>query len=792
MSSASFSASSALKSLARFLLLVAPLAALGCPSAPKRVVYDLAGRIAVADRWSPRDVLLFGTPAAEPHQVEGFYREAAPPKGDSFLWSKGEAEISLTWPKAEPRIAVVDLAPYRGVKGQSAEVLLNGAPVGHVTLNDLRYRYRIALPAEAQREGDNRLRFVFAATASPADDPANPDRRQLAAAFYSLVVAPACDEGLEDLLARDAPHPFSVIDTGSVPALVEIGPAVVRYAVRLPPGAELRFSPDLHPSARAAGAAASFRVTVETRPGEEREAWSRVLGARDAAPGEVSVALPGGAGDIVRVGLHVGGTVAGDRHAWGLWTAPRILGRVRGGDGAAGAPLDGPPPPAEESTRARPLRQATAGMNVLFIILDAARASELHAYGYARPTTPEIDRLAAEGVLFERAYTPAVYTLAAMSSVWTSQYPERHHDAASFSEPLPRGRLTLAQLLSAQGIQTAGFVANPIAGGLNGLDRGFAEFHEVWREAGSRGDSFRQVVPGWLKANKERRFFAYVHFREPHFPYDPPPPFDTKFGPDAPLTKEQRRDTAFFTDVNQGRRSISDAEREHLVRLYDGSLAFADQEIGGIRKVLQAEGLLERTVIIVAADHGEGLMEHGWIGHNVQLYEPLTRVPLIVRFPTGKGPASRRVAAFASLLDLAPTIADLFGVMGRGGSDREFQGRSLLDVMAGGPGRAAVLSRTVWDRPRYALRDERYKFIDDTRTGDEQLYDLRADPDERRNLTSTDPLRTAYYREALQHWTLGLARPEAAGAAGRVFTRAQCEDLKSLGYLGPDVKCPDK
>ena len=111
--------------------------------------------------------------------------------------------------------------------------------------------------------------------------------------------------------------------------------------------------------------------------------------------------------------------------------------------------------------------------------------------------------------------------------------------------------------------------------------------------------------------------------------------------------------------------------------------------------------------------------------------------------------------------------------------------------MAGGPGRAAVLSRTVWDRPRYALRDERYKFIDDTRTGDEQLYDLRADPDERRNLTSTDPLRTAYYREALQHWTLGLARPAAAGAAGRVFTRAQCEDLKSLGYLGPDVKCPE-
>jgi arylsulfatase A-like enzyme len=197
-------------------------------------------------------------------------------------------------------------------------------------------------------------------------------------------------------------------------------------------------------------------------------------------------------------------------------------------------------------------------------------------------------------------------------------------------------------------------------------------------------------------------------------------------------------------------------------------------------------------VIVVAADHGEGLMEHGWIGHNVQLYEPLTHVPLIVRLPSGKGPVQTHVAEFASLLDLAPTIADLFGVMGRGGSERQFQGRSLLDVIGGAPGRPAVLSRTVWDRPRYALRDERYKFIDDTRTGEEQLYDLQADPGEARNLMGADPLRTAYYREALQHWTLGLTRPEATGGGGRVFTRAQCEDLKSLGYLGPEVRCPEK
>ncbi len=321
-----------------------------------------------------------------------------------------------------------------------------------------------------------------------------------------------------------------------------------------------------------------------------------------------------------------------------------------------------------------------------------------------------------------------------MSSLWTSQYPDRHHSEVSFSARLPKDRLTLAELLSAQGVHTAGFVANAVAGAGFGFDRGFAEFHEVFRTLGSRGDVFRQVLPPWLAANRDRRFFAYLHFREPHFPYDPDPPFDTKFGPDGPIPKAARRDAAFFTDVNQGRRPFSQAEREHLVRLFDGNLAFADQEVGALRRAMEAEGLWDRTVVIVAADHGEELFERGWIGHNVHVYEPSVRVPLIVRFPKSAGLAGKRVAALADLLDVAPTIADIVGARGQGGSDREFQGRSLLPVVEGAPGKPAVLSRTVWDRPRYALRDERYKFLYYTQTGEEWLYDLEADPGETRDV----------------------------------------------------------
>jgi arylsulfatase A-like enzyme len=756
------------------------LAAVGCPGTPKSVVYDLAARVPVAETWAGADVLRFGTPAAEPRLVDGFHREAAGASAEPFLWSGQEAEVAFEWPGAEPRVAVVDLAPYRGAGPQSAEVRLNGAPVESFRLNDERHRYRIGLPASAQKPGDNRLAFRFAAAAAPSDaDPKSLDRRKLAAAFYSIVSGPASDPSIEDLLARDAPRPFAVGEEKAVPTLTLLGPAVVRYALRLPAAAELRFTPELDAGARAAAAKASLRVLYESEEGGgERELWSQVLDARAKAPGEQIVRLPGREGEIVRIGLAVGAAGPSPRFAWGRFVAPRVLGR------GAAVDLASPAPPSEaDDRRADALRKSLSSANVLLIVLDAGRARSLGAYGYSRDTSPNIDRIAREGVVFERVSTPAVYTLGAMSSVWTSQYPDRHHSEVSFSARLPKDRLTLAELLSAQGVHTGGFVANAVAGRMFGFDRGFVDFDEVFSRLGSSGSVFRRAVPPWLEKNRERRFFAYVHFREPHFPYDPEPPFDTKFGPDGPIAKADRRNETFFKDVSQGRRPFSAAERDHLVRLFDGNIAFADQEIGALREAMEKEGLWEKTVVIVAADHGEELLEHGWIGHNVHLFEESVHVPLVVRFPKGTGPAGLRVSGLADLLDVAPTIADVFGVRGKGGADEAFQGRSLLPMVGGAPGKPAVLSRTIWDRPRYALRDERYKYFYDTRSGEEALYDLTADPGETRSLAAQQPLRAAYYRQALHHWTLDLARRQHAATEEAQVSPEQCENLKALGYV---------
>jgi arylsulfatase A-like enzyme len=311
---------------------------------------------------------------------------------------------------------------------------------------------------------------------------------------------------------------------------------------------------------------------------------------------------------------------------------------------------------------------------------------------------------------------------------------------------------------------------------------------------GSRADAFRQVIPPWLTKNAQRRFFAYLHYREPHFPYDPVPPFDTRFGAVEHIPGAVRGDWAFFQDVNQGRRPFSDEEKADLVRLYDGNLAYVDQEIGALREALQAAGVWDKTLFILAADHGEDLLEHGFIGHNVQVYEESAHIPLVMHFPKGDFPRGIRVRGLVDLLDIAPTVADVLGVRGKGGSDREFQGRSLLPMVARSGGKPLVVSRTVWDRPRYGLRDGRFTYVYDTATGGERLYDTEQDPGETRDVARHAPVRTAWFRETLHQWMRTVFRPgfEPAEAAPPVMSHDQCEDLKALGYVPADQPCPAK
>jgi arylsulfatase A-like enzyme len=757
---------SSLLAAAALVLTVALMPVSGCQPSHRAPLLDLARRTPVADLEAAFETVLFGTPAAEGLQENGFRREGRQDRGDVWAAAAPTARLLMRWPEPAPRLAVLDLEPEPGSVGEPLEVALNGRPIARLRVSAGRQRYAVAVPADVQRRGANRFRLVFGDAEPDASVAGAPSR----ARAYSLVVG-APGAALSALSRPEAPPVLSV--QGSAPGdVLQAAPSGLYYAFALPRAAELRLTPALH--AASGGTGAVLRVTLQEEGGALRELWSQRV-APEADLGEMRLALPGPAGAPVRLGLHV----EGEASAWARWKAPVVWG-VGEADQPLAAPEPEPPPVGD---RLSAVRHALAGANVLLVVLDAAGARHMGAYGYARATTPEIDRIAREGVLFERAYTPAVFTYAAIASLWTSQVPDQGHSEwlRDGDGMLPADRPTLAEALTAHGIPTAAFVANPSASVGFGLHRGFAEFHPLyqppWSSDGVPGaETFRRALHPWLARAGERPFFAYAHFREPHSPYQPPPPFTSLFSP--PRAARPQGD-AWQEEVSRGRRPPTASELDELVALYDANLAFADAEVGRLRATLERAGLWDRTLVIVTADHGEAMYEHGWIGHNTQVYDESARIPLIMKFPGAAGVAGTRVADVTGLLDLAPTIADAFGLPPS--SVPSFRGRSLLPACVGAGGGGSVVSRTSgWT---YGLVHGRYKLVHDLSSARQELYDLEADPQEKTDLAAGQPLRAAVYRQALHRWLLDLRGPRPPVSAPVQLDARQRESLRALGYM---------
>jgi arylsulfatase A-like enzyme len=742
------------RALPALALLVVALAGAGCRRGPTSTVYDLAADAPIAEWISPDGVRVTASPVNEiDHRLPRSLRGRA--DLPLAIGSVFDVRLFLTCPEPGPRVAVLRLE--WGPSAVAVAATLNRTSLGRIALREGRHTYRLALPGE-QITGLNALRLTFEAQRGSGSLSGEP--------LQGAIVLPAGDPAAETLVGQDLP-PIEVVSSGERPGFRQWAGGRVRYALRLPERAELHLG-----VSGLAGAAkgARYEVSLQPQGGPERRIATGVV------PGEGTVreeshSLPGREGDFVWISL--GAETGPDGLARVQWVAPRVSGAS-------------PPSPApKEDPRTAELRTRLKGMGVFLIVLDAARAREFTTYGYPRSTTLEIDRLAREGVVFEQAVTPAPYTDSAMSSVWTSLYHDQHHYGVYFRGVLPAAHLTLAEVLTANGVPTAGFAANPFGGAAFGLDRGFAYFRVV------RGAQFRSrvqaegvvaAVRAHLDHMGNRPSFTYVHFLEPHFPYDQPEPFVTMFGPDAPLSREERESTDWITEVNRGRRALTPEERQHLVRLYDGNLAYGDRQVGQLRRMLEERGLLERVVIVVMADHGDELYERGQIGHGGRLYEEVLHIPLIIRFPKGAGPVGLRVRTPVDLLDLAPTILDIMGLAGAGGSDRVFEGRSLLPVLFGGQGKPLLFGRTMYERPTYSVRDWPWKLIHSVRSGQTELYQLADDPGEAKSLANAEPVRAEFYRQTLYRWLRGLRKTRGANVEPRLSPEDR-ETLRALGYI---------
>jgi arylsulfatase A-like enzyme len=472
---------------------------------------------------------------------------------------------------------------------------------------------------------------------------------------------------------------------------------------------------------------------------------------------------------------------------------------------------------------ASPTGEAPAGApDIVLIVLDTVRAQSLPTYGYRRATAPTFDALAKEGALFLDATSPATWSLPAHASLFTGLFPTTHgahEEARVLATDVP----TIGEVLGANGYETLCFTANPHISDGFGLTRGFQHQDRAWLGPsagrsfmfiyraldlfgwGARDKGGSRVVENferWLASRPRdaRPSFAFLNFLEAHFPYHQTPTEYlaryTELGPMA------RRDASLKAMAAQFGRDLTPEEIEAIaapsVDMYDAGIAYTDHLLQRVVSALRKAARLERTLLVVLADHGEMIGEHGEFGHGPGLYEPDIRVPLLLRYPT-KIPAGTRVKRPVSTAATYATILDVVGIE----PPAPPQVASLVPAFTGGNGGAPVIVERLAMRgeqfnpaaPPLAHRDVRYRvYRSGSRklavksTGEALLFDVAADPNETNDLAATDADGVKALRKELDTWVAALGlmpldQPIDAVTTSPPPDPAAIEQLKALGYV---------
>jgi arylsulfatase A-like enzyme len=430
--------------------------------------------------------------------------------------------------------------------------------------------------------------------------------------------------------------------------------------------------------------------------------------------------------------------------------------------------------------------------NVVLISIDSLRPDHLGCYGYERRTSPCIDELAGESLLFENAYSVTTWTLPSHLSLLTGLYPEVHGVQLDDRRLSPKAEL-LPEILAARGYRSAAVVAGPYLSSTFGYDQGWVSYDDAEATAGSASPI---EDPGHSRINSpavHRRavealdrlgggpFLLFVHYWDVHYDYLPPPPYDTLFDPDY------TGDVAALHFLTNDRihAGMPPRDLEHIVALYDGEIRSVDGWLCRLFEELERRGLFDDALIVVTADHGDEFFEHGEKGHRENLFDTTLRVPLLIRPPGGIARAPRETSP-ASLVDLAPTIAAAAGVE----RPPAFSG---VDLLAGdGDGRLPAGERDLraqLETHRHALLRGPWKLIAPLRRqrfdpGRVLLFDRTRDAQEQTDLARERPeLAQELFAELWRSRRRLQRQGEPIAPLPQDLDPALVEQLRALGYL---------
>jgi arylsulfatase A-like enzyme len=494
-------------------------------------------------------------------------------------------------------------------------------------------------------------------------------------------------------------------------------PARLVFTVDVPRGAKLAFacgiSPDRHDQP-----GVEFAVKVRGR-GQEETLWTKLLDPlqrkedRRWVPAEVDLSRH--AGRDVQLVLETRGFDREDDPRRAFWGTPALV------------------VPGERA----PL--------VIVYLVDTLRADHTQPYGYARDTTPELLKFAADGVVFEQAIAQASWTKPSVASLFTSLLPGKHR-AVQLRDTLDAGHVTLAEMLAAKGFATGAVIANSViySAGSN-FEQGFDLFAGM-HGAGNRVTKAVEAGPlvdealAWIEERRGFPTFLYVHTMDPHVPYTPPEPFHMKYEPHP--TPEHPA-----VDPRGDYKEPQDLDR--LIAQYDGEIAYGDREFGRLVAELKRRGLYDRALMFFVGDHGEEFLEHGQFTHGKTVFDELIRIPMIVKFP-GRRDAGKRVKQQVQEVDVLPTVLQEVGLPVPAAPD--IAGHPLQPVVAGGaPEPPAVSEISHRGYVAHGMRTSRDKYVQRFSPEEDELYfDLKQDPREKTNRLEANRERARTLKAAVE------------------------------------------
>lgn len=429
-------------------------------------------------------------------------------------------------------------------------------------------------------------------------------------------------------------------------------------------------------------------------------------------------------------------------------------------------------------------RNVPTGPNVVLITVDTLRADHLGCYGYDKNTSPTIDRLAREGVKFEYVFAQRGLTWPSLTSIMTSMYPKTH-GVESNEMHLAPAFLTMPEILKDAGYKTAAFLTNYF----HAPNRGF----DV-KKGGAVGDLDRQVTNlavRWLEKQRGEKFFVWIHYKNPHMPYNPPEQFRDAdiLDYDGPYDGSwAKMDSVYTNKIDLSYRDLS-----HIIKLYDAEIKSTDSYIAEVLAKLDEMGISDNTFVIFSADHGEELYDHHYyFYHGCSIYDGVLRIPLLFRYPGVFQPGRVNDNLFESI-DIAPTILQALKIP----PGPEFEGRSFFHVLFAG--QSNEWHQVFGERSRkiYVTRTPRWKFIynpDNYLTNcvrspadqgggfplaTEELYDIANDPGENVNLAEQHPLVADSLRNQLLVWAESNKRQHVP----QKLSKEAEERLRALGYI---------